>query len=41
MAQDIEGNSEAGFMFASQMEFIHLWKSVKESTMHSVEGPGH
>ena len=33
MAQDIEGNSEAGFMFASQMEFIHLWKSEKKSTM--------
>ena len=33
MAQVIEGNSEAGFMFASIMEFIHLWKSGKESTM--------
>ena len=33
MAQVIEGNSEAGFMFASLMEFIHLWKSEKESTM--------
>ena len=33
MAQVIEGNSEAGFMFASLMEFIHLWKSGKESTM--------
>ena len=33
MAQVIEGNSEAGFMFASLLEFIHLWKSEKESTM--------
>ena len=33
MAPVIDGNSEAGFMFASLMEFIHLWRSEKESTM--------
>ena len=33
MASVIEGNSEAGFIFASMIEFIHLWRSGKDASM--------
>ena len=29
----VEGNTEAGFLFATLTEFIHLWKSGKEGTL--------
>jgi len=34
MAAVIESNSEAGFVFASMIEFIHLWKSGKDGSIN-------
>ena len=33
MATVLNGNSEAGFIFASMTEFIHLWRSGKEASI--------
>ena len=33
MATVLSGNSEAGFIFASLTEFIHLWRSGKEASV--------
>ena len=33
MNATIEGNTEAGFLFATLREYIHLWKSGKEGTL--------
>lgn len=33
MFTSLEGNTEAGFLFATLREFIHLWKSGKEGTL--------
>ena len=33
MITTTEGNTEAGFLFATLTEFIHLWKSGKEGTL--------
>ena len=34
MATVLKGNSEAGFIFASMTEFIHLWRSGKEASIN-------
>ena len=34
MATVLSGNSEAGFIFASMTEFIHLWRSGKEASIN-------